>query len=122
MIKINVIGERSKNRFKDANGNFVEEISTDTDYNNRFIEPTKKGEKPNPPQKAGYEWVNSSRVTHFDTPDGEIHEGEYAVHVENGEERILTILPGLGRFANLSKADARKLKESVLDIPDADLV
>lgn len=109
MKRINIIGERAIYWFKDAQGNEVSEFSTDIDYNERFIEQ-KKGN----PMRTGCVFIRAKRATLFDTPDGFIHEGEYAPCVENGEKKILTVLDG--RFLNLS---ATKVEE-MQSLPDGE--
>lgn len=97
MVQVHVIGERSLNTF-DCSGASVTEISTAADYNLRF------SGRPNPPKKTGCVWKESVRSTHFDTPDGNIHPGEYALKVEGEKERLLILLPS-GKPFNIDKED-----------------
>ena len=107
MQRINVVGERHIAIF-DCDSIQVTEFSSDTDYNERFID-LQIGEKPNPPIRDGCKWVSSSRSTHFDTVDGFIHPGEYATSTENNEGRVFFMLPD-GKFENWSKEEVEMLK------------
>ena len=112
MQRINVIGERHIATF-DCDGTQIIEYSSDTDYNERFID-LQIGEKPNLPIRDGCKWVSSSRSTHFDTVDGFIHPGEYATSTENNKERIFFMIDD-GRFENWSKEEFT-LFETIPDI------
>lgn len=107
MTEINVIGERAIYHF-DCNGTEVISFDTAEDFNERFIETVKRGEKEKWPQMRGCTYFRGERSTLFDTQDGYIHDNEFAENIEvhNGvtSTRVYFMLPDAG-FENYSKAD-----------------
>lgn len=82
MVQVHVIGERSLHRFI-CEGEMVVTIGTAEDYNN--------DRHPLPAQKNCV-LEGSERSTHFDTPDGSIHPGEYALKTVGDKEKVLLFL------------------------------
>lgn len=132
MKKLNILGMRTKYIFQDDQGNVAVQYGLAADYTN-----------PNRPTLEGYVLRLVKLVTQFDTPDGEIHEDQYALYNDGaygGEERVLIRLSS-GKFLNLSKTDTLAIKalaenstadtykgkigeidvEKVKEIPDSDL-
>jgi hypothetical protein len=105
MNRIHVIGERAIYWFKDKDGNMVHEFDTAKDYNDRFIDRVKSS-----PKKSGYTYVRGKRATLFDTPDGFIHDDEFAITEEGGVDKVLVMLPG-GKFLNLPKEEVSRISK-----------
>ena len=107
MKKINIIGERHIAHFKNELNEEITEISSDTDYNERFITGS------NPPIKEGYKWISSARATWFDTLDGYIHDGQYAIQGE-----VILIRLSEDKLLTLTKSEVKMVTE----IPPEDLI
>jgi len=95
MELINILGQRGLYRFKDAQGNVVEEISTVEDYNDRFVDVS-EAKRPVAPTKEGYRFTAGARVFYYDTADGFMHAGQYAVHADGRVEIMLQ--EGISKF------------------------
>lgn len=99
MKRINPTGkEFAIYRFRrNSDGEIVKEYSTAEDYNARFIGAD------NPPQKEGCTWLTADRATEYDTPTGEMNDGEYAVQ---GKRFICKVN---GRYSSLEVSAVKKV-------------
>lgn len=105
MKKINAIGERAEYCFEHLETKErVYEYSTDVDYNERFLDGND-----NPPTKDGHKFISASRITHFDTSDGFIHEDEYA---DLPDDKVIFRVKDK-HCLNVHKEDVEKIKQSV---------
>lgn len=104
------MGERAVYQFEDDEGNVVEEFSTDSDYNDRFIG------NDNPPKKTGHKFIRGARITKYDTEDNYMNSGEYAI-TEGGE--LHTNIDG--KFKIYTKEEIKTTRDSLNAIPDIDL-
>ena len=113
MIKVNKIGKECIHVFVDANKNTVIEVKPEADY--YHIHDAPPGTPRNIPKREGCVWTHSFINYKYDTPDGELHDGEYAFVTESGSENAVSIEGG--KFKNVSKeqfALEKSLTESEL--------
>ena len=112
MTKIDTIGERAVYYF-DCNGVTKTSFSTAEDFNERFIEKPKRGEREDFPQIKDCVYKGGQRSMEFTTPDGFIHPNEYAetTEVYNGvtSSRVF-FMTSDKRFYNWTKEDFEAVK------------
>jgi len=72
LTKLNIVGEFFYHTFKDSNGIFIEEETTEADY--------KQLETPEhvDPKKKGYVWMGSYSDYKYDSPSGKMEADTYA--------------------------------------------
>ena len=110
MIKVNKIGNECIHVFVDANKNTIVEVKPEADY--YHIHDAPPGTPRNIPTREGCVWTHSFINYKYDTPDGELHNGEYAFVTESGGERALYVEKG--KFGNISKEEF-VIKKSLIE-------